>query len=426
MSLTRWIFKQHFLSAVLLGCLVLVQCIDARAQHPDDRRTVAERFVPVHRADGVPVGAMRLYPRLGLGLIWSDNVFASDTPELELSDWGAKLLTEAILESISSRYSAEIGGRAEFVRFDEFSSNDFENIRFWIAGDKDFLRSNFALDADFADLAEPRTSPDAAGNAVELTQYRRINLEGAYTYSPGRWIARLDGTYRNLDYENTQTLTGTIDNSDRARKILDVGIRFGYEMSELYGLFLEPRSTKISYEQPVDRNGFERSSEGYEIRLGTSLAYSGVITGEFFVGYLDREFDDIAFGNVQGPSFGGEIDWSITRLTTASLGASRTTDPTTIAGASTTLNTRFMLGIDHEIRRNLILQLDLEAANQDFIGIIREDDILRLGLRAEYRVNRKLWVRAGYQYLERRSSAPDTRGRNFLINDVMLDVIYQL
>jgi hypothetical protein len=194
------------------------------------------------------------------------------------------------------------------VRFDEFSSNDFENIRFWMAGDKDFLRSNFALGADFADLAEPRTSPDAAGNAVELTQYRRINLEGAYTYSPGRWAARLDGTYRNLDYENTQTLTGTIDNSDRDRKILDFGIRFGYEISELYGLFLEPRSTTVSYEQPVDRNGFERSSEGYEIRLGTSLAYSGVITGELFVGYLDREFDDIAFGNVRGPSFGGEND----------------------------------------------------------------------------------------------------------------------
>ena len=424
MSLTRRIFKQHFLSAVLLGCLVWVQCIDAHAQQPDDRRTVAERFASVHRADGVPVGAMRLYPRLGLGLTSSDNVFASET--LELRDWAAKLLTEARLESITSRYSAEIGGRAEFVRFDEFSSNDFENVRFWFAGDKDFRKSNFALDADFADLAEPRTSVDAAGNAVELTQYRRNNLAGAYTYSPGRWTARLDGTYRNLDFENTQTLTGTIDNSDRNRKISDFGIRFGYEMSELYGLFLESRSTKVSYEQRVDNNGFERSSEGYEIRLGTNLTYSGVITGELFVGYLDREFDDIAFGNVRGPSFGGEIDWSITRLTTVSLGASRTTDATTIAGASTSLNTRYMLGIDHEIRRNLVLQLDLEAANEEFEGITREDDILRLGLRAEYRVNPKLWVRAGYRYRERLRSPSDIRGRNFFINEVMLDVIYQL
>lgn len=424
MGLTEWIFKQHFISAVLLACLVWAQCADAQAQQPDDRRTVTERFRSIHRAEGVPVGAMRLYPRLGLGLAWSDNVFANNT--LESSDWASKLLTEVRLESISSYYSAEIGGRAEIARFDQFSSNDSEDIRFWISGDKDFRSSNLALDADLADLAEPRTSVDAAGAAVELTRYQRIDLEGAYTYSPGRWIARLDSTYRNFDYEDTETLTGTVDNGDRNRKILDFGIRFGYEMSELYGLFLEPRFTNVDYEQRVDNNGFERSSDGYEIRLGTSLNYSGVITGELFVGYLDRAFDDIAFGNVQGPSFGGEINWEVTRLTTVSLGASRTTDATTLAGASTTLNTRFIFGVDHEFRRNLVLQLDLEAANEEFEGILREDDILRLGLKAEYRVNPRLWLQAGYRYRERRPTPPGARGRDFDINEVMFDVIYQL
>ena len=156
------------------------------------------------------------------------------------------------------------------------------------------------------------------------------------------------------------------------------------------------------------------------------MNYSGVITGELFVGYLDRQFDDIAFGNVQGPSFGGEIDWNITRLTTVSLGASRTTDATTLVGASTTLNTRFMLGIDHELRRNLVLQLDLEVANENFKGILREDDILRLGIMAEYRMNRKLWLQAGYRYRERRPTPSGTSGREFDINEVMLSVTYQL
>ena len=425
MRLTESIIKRCSTSALFVACLVvLAQGADAQAQDADDRRTVAERFASIYRAEGVPVGAMRLYPKLGLGLAWSDNVFANNT--LEFSDWASRLLTEARLESISSHYSAEIGGRAEIARSDEFSSNDFENYRFWFSGDKDFRSSNLALDADVADLAEPRTSVDAAGNAVELTRYRRNDLEGAYTYSPGRWVARLDGTYRNFDYEDTETLTGTVDNGDRNRKILDFGIRFGYEMSELYGFFLEPRFTKVDYEQRVDNEGFERSSDGYEIRLGTSLNYSGVVTGELFVGYLNRAFDDNAFGKVQGPAFGGEINWEVTRLTTVSLGASRTTDATTLAGASTTIDTRFILGVDHEIRRNLILQLDLEKANEEFEGILREDDILRLGLKAEYRVSPRLWLQAGYRYRERRPTPSGTRGRDFDINEVMLDVTFQL
>lgn len=424
MSWINSIFRHELVATAVIACLVVLHSADVQAQGADDRRTVTERFRSVQRADGMPVGAMRLYPRLGLGVAWSDNVFANN--DFEESDWASKLLAEARLESITSLYSAELGGRAEIARFDEFSSNDFDNIRFWISGDKDLRSSNVALDADIANLAEPRTSVDAAGNATELTTYRRFNLEAAYTYSPGRWVARLDGTYRDLDFEDTETLTGPIDNEDRNRSVKDIGLRVGYEMSELYGLFFEPRYTKTDYELPVDNDGFQRSNSGYEIRLGSNLKYSGVITGELFVGYYDREFDDPAFGKVQGPSFGGEIDWSITRLTTVKLGASRFTDATTLAGASTTINTRFSLGVDHELRRNLLLQFSIETATEDFDGIAREDDITRAEIGAEYRMNRRLWLQASYRYSDRTPSPAGAGGRNFEINEVMLDIVFQL
>ena len=423
-SLTDSIFRNSFVATVLISCLLGLHCPVAQAQDADDRRTVTERFRSVLPAGGVPVGAMRLYPQLGLGFSWSDNVFANNA--FQESDRASTLLAEARLESITSLYSAEVGGRAEVSRFDEFSSNDFENIRFWIKGDKDLPSSNVALDIDVADLSEPRTSVDAAGTALELTTYSRVDFDAAYTYTPGRWIARLDGTYRKFDFNDTETLIGTIDNGDRDRSVNDFGMRLGYEMSELYGLFLEPRYTQVDYDQRIDNSGFERSNKGYEIRLGTNLKYSGVITGELFVGYYNREFDDPAFGTVNGPSFGGEVDWGITRLTTLKLGASRTTDATTIAGASTTINTRFSLGMDHELRRNLLLQLAVETANEDFDGISREDDITRARIGAEYRVSHKLRLKAAYRYSDRTPSPPGTGARNFEINEVTLDVIVQL
>jgi len=423
-SFTDSNFRHYLIAAVLFSCLPWLPCTDAHAQGADDRRTVTERFRGVLPAGGIPIGAMRLYPQLGLGLNWSDNVFADNT--FEESDWASMLLAEARLESITSLYSAEVGGRADVARFDKFSSNDFENIRFWITGDKDLPSSNVALDFEIADLAEPRTSVDAAGNATELTTYGLVDLGAAYTYSPGRWIARLDGTYRNFDFNDTETLTGTIDNGDRNRSVKDFGLRLGYEMSELYGVFFEPRYTQVDYDQRVDNRGFERSSTGYEIRLGTNLKYSGVVTGELFVGYYNREFDDVAFGTVKGPSFGGEVDWSISRLTTLTLAASRTTDATTLAGASTTINTRFSLGIDHELRRNLLLQLDIETANEDFDGIPREDDVTRAAVATEYRVSHKLRLKASYRYSDRNPTPPGAGGRDFEINEVMVEVVFQL
>ncbi len=259
-----------------------------------------------------------------------------------------------------------------------------------------------------------------------MTKYDDVKFAAAYTYTPGLWIARFDGTYRNFDFNDIETLTGTIDNDDRDRSVEDFGLRIGYEMSELYGLFVEPRYTQVDYDQRVDNNGFERSSKGYELRLGTNLKYSGVVTGEFFVGYYNHEFDDPAFGSVTGPSFGGEVDWSITRLTSVKLGAIRTTDATTIPGASTTIKTRFSLGIDHELRRNLLLQLTIETTKEDFDGIAREDEIARAEFGAEYRVSHKLRLKGAYRYLDRIPSPPGAGRRDFKINEVSLDVIVQL
>ncbi len=130
MSFTNSIYRNSLFATVLVSCVLGLHCPDAQAQRADDRRTVTERFRTVLPANGVPVGAMRLYPQLGFGFSWSDNVFANNA--FEESDWASNLLAEARLESNTSLYSVEVGGRAEVSRFDQFNSNDVENIRFWI------------------------------------------------------------------------------------------------------------------------------------------------------------------------------------------------------------------------------------------------------------------------------------------------------
>lgn len=420
-STPTWCHLTFWLGA----CLILINAANVQAQQPDKIYTVAERFASVHRPDGVPVGAMRLYPRVGVGGLYSDNVFATYSPAE--TDWARITLAEAILRSDTSRYSAELGVRANLARFSEFEVNDYDNGQVWFAGEKDLTStSNVDLDLDFARLTEPRTSVNTPADSLELTQYKRSTIAGLYTYQPSRWKLRLDGRYRSLDFEDVRISAGIVNNDDRNRTVRDFGTRIGYDFADTYGLFLEGRISSVDYDQRIDDDGFERSFDGNEVRLGAELRLSGLVMGELFLGYLSRDFDDSRYAEASGPSFGAEIDWVITNITTLNISASRTTDPTTIIGASTITNSQYSLGVDHELRRNLLLQLEIDIANEDFEGIDRQDDILRVKLGAEYRMNRKLWLTVGYRHRDRDSRAAGPGGRDFIINEVTIDVTYQL
>lgn len=412
--------------AVWLGaCLIILHTNNATAQGQDRIYTVGERFARVLQPVGVPVGAMRLYPRVGVGGLLTDNVFAND--EFEKNDWALLSQAEAVLQSETSRYSAELGGRGEFARFDDYDQNDYDNGKIWFTGQVDLTGTNdVQVDLSYAGLTEPRTSANIAPGSTELTEYGVTTVSGIYNYQPSRWKLRLDGRYRDLDFDDVSTLTGKVDNGDRDREMLDFGARIGFDVDRNYGLFLEGRIDDVEYDQTVDNDGFERSYDGYEVRLGTELKLSGLIMGEFFLGYLSRDFDDPTFDKSDGLSYGSALNYVITDLWTLKIGGNRTTEPTTIEGASTILNSELSLDLDYELRRNLILQMGFKYVNEDFESTDREDDDIIFSLGAEYRMNRNLWLKGGFRHWDRDSSPSDFGGREFTINEFTLALTYQI
>jgi hypothetical protein len=275
-------------------------------------------------------------------------------------------------------------------------------------------------------LTEPRTSPNIAAGSTELTEYDIATIEGRYSYQPSRFRLRLDSRFRHFDYDDNDTLTGTVDNSDRDRDMLNLGARFGFDVADNYGLFLEGRLLDVEYDQTFDNAGFERSYDGYEVNVGTELMLTGLITGEFFLGYMSRDFDDERFEDVDGLSYGAGIDWLITKLMTLNLDGSRSTDPTTVVGASTILNSQVSVGVDYELLRQLILQAKYTFEKDDFEDIAREDDNNIFTLGAKYRMNRNLMWSAQYRYWDRDISPSGAGGRQFTINEFRIGLICQI
>jgi uncharacterized protein (PEP-CTERM system associated) len=156
-----------------------------------------------------------------------------------------------------------------------------------------------------------------------------------------------------------------------------------------------------------------------------------VTFGEFYVGYRNLDYVDPRFESQDGLLVGASIDWNITRLTTLTLGVDQQlrgatvngindSPPPATIGSSGIQELRFSLAANHELRRNIILTLELQSRKEDFLNITREDDVLDVMFGVEYSLNRRLGINAGYIYEERDSNVDV---QTFEINRLFLGVV---
>jgi len=408
-------------AAALLICVTVSGA--AMAQKLERENTVADRARPGLDADGIPLGGFRLFPEVGLGVFHKDNIFA--TKELEQSDWATVLQPELTLVSESSRHRAAIGARGDIARYNDFDNEDYDDFDIYAKGGFDIGNGRLEAELRHSDQHEDRTSVDDA-RGVEPTRFTVDEIDGAYTWKPGRWITRVDGGYREFEFDDTATLTTPINNSDRDRSVGEIGFRLGREMSPAYALYGEVRGKQIEYDQQFDNDGFERSSDGFRAVAGALLDFSGQTFGEVFVGYMNQEYDDPRFGEQDGPTFGGKITWNITRLTTLIFSGDRRIDSTTIVGAAGIDTTEFGFQADHELLRSLVLSLDITLANEDFNGIDRDDDLTRIMVGGKYFMNRYLNLEFGYIYRDRDTSPKNSGGRDFEVSQILVLLTGQL
>jgi hypothetical protein len=376
-----------------------------------------EAYQPV----GGRLGAFMLYPNAGVGFLTTDNVFATEDDEVD--DVALVILPELKLTSNASDYRAEIGANAELAKYADYSTEDYADSRLWLEGEKQFGNSELSGDIRLNNLHQNRTSADDQGIG-DLTEFDRNTLSLAYVYQPGLLFLGVDGRLTDIKFGNTRLSDQvSIDNGDRDRRISEIGFLLGFESSPTFSYFGEVRIDDINYDDRFDRDGFERSSKGFELRVGGIVDLTNLLTGEFYVGFLQREYDDIRFQDADGPGFGAELEWRITQLTTLSFRADRTIGATTVEGASGIFKTLVGFGVRHELRRNFTLEADLYFLNDDFDDIGREDDIFRFEIGGRYFMSRNMNLAFGYRFQDRESSAPT--GNQYEINNLYVRFLAQ-
>ena len=396
--------------------------------------TVMTRPRPDYDAIGAPVGRFILYPEATLDFVYDDNILAepkgATSPalgDLYLSDLVTLLAPAIALRSDWSRNALNVGGRALSGRYNEYSSQDFTDWELWTDGEYEFGPNRLIGNLSYSDLHEFRTSNDQR-QGIFPTEFTLANAGVRYRFAPNRFYAGVALDFSKFDYDDAIGITDTgqlftIDNQFRNRLQSELRLRAGYLLSPSYSLYAESRLYDWDYEAvPPPTPNFDQ--EGVDVVVGSDFDLTGVTSGNVFVGYRQIDYKSSAFQKQTGPVFGASVDWNITQLTTITFLGSNRLLGTTFQNSSGIQAVAFGIGADHELRRNVILSLDLAFIEEEYLQTPRTDDVTRISVGGEYFLNRYWSLNAGYRYQERESDS--VNARQFEVNQFYLGIRGQI
>ncbi len=362
------------------------------------------------RPDYDPIGfrsaSFTLRPSIGGSGLYFSNVFNAQNNRR--SDYAFELMPSLRLASNLPRhaFNASITSRSLFFR--QNTSENRTDVMAFADGRFDIsAATNVTLDGGYMVYHELRGTPDLPGNAASPTQFSIATTRLAVNHRINRLQTQAGVSYMRLDYRDTQLVQpgpAIRDNSDRNRNIFTVYGQGAYEFSPGYLGFLRGSYNTRNYDLRVDNAAFARDSNGFELNGGAQFELSRLLIGQLYAGYLQQTFDDVRFARASGPAFGASLQWLPTELTTVRFNARRSVEETIILGASSYTASRFGIGVDHELLRNLVLSADAIFDNNQYNNTPRRDRFYGMSLGAAYYMNRNLQFNASYVLAHRESN----------------------
>lgn len=372
----------------------------------DPNVTVQDRERPDYDPLGIRAGTFLVFPSLTVQGGYDDNVYATNDDEQD--DFFATVRPEVEARSDWNRHQLDLGVAAESGTYLEEDDNNYLDFFSNAAGRVDITRDSALTGAlQFNRLHEDRDSPDALGEGQEITTYTQPTARLSYRQNFNRLFAIVGTDFTRYDYEDSDD----VNEDDRDRNQYQGRLRTGYQVSERLAGFAEGIYEVRDYDQTPNDQGFNRNSDGYIVRGGVEVDFTGILFGEAALGYSHREYDDDDLNSVGGLNGAAGLTWNVTRLTSVIFTAEADIKETTVDfegdEASARFDKGFSVDVTHELLRNVLLNGNADYTRSDFEGTSRSDDIFGLGAGVSYLINRNLSLDATYRWSKRESDDGD-------------------
>ncbi len=342
----------------------------------------------------------------------NDNIYYFG--EDEESDSIIHVRPWASLGSDWNRHEVNLGFFADIGRYSDFGDEDYEDWTANLNGRVDVKRGSFFnYKASYMQLHEDRSSPDDVGG-VKPTEFAFSGFDLGYSHTFNRLTAMLAYDMQDTDYDDNKDGDGNVlDNQDRDRSRDTYTLRLDYGYSEQSAVFVSYAANTLDYDQTVDSEGFERSSDGSDFRGGLAWNKAGIVSGDIYLQYVEQDYDDARFSKVDGFGIGASLEWTPTELTNISFKFANTPQETTQTNASGYYSSLYSVRVQHELRRNLLLNARVSYTDNDYetidndAAMLSKTEVVRAGVGVSYLFNRHFYISGGYTYERQDANTSD-------------------
>jgi hypothetical protein len=258
---------------------------------------------------GVKMGAFYLYPQIEMNGGYDSNVFAQSSslgttgslyttvsPTFELrSNWSNHQLR--LVAGAGAGFYASAPTQ-NYVNFNLLADGKLDiDYDFYATGSFGVIRTTEALGTPNSVAAGAPTVAYAA--PLNLGLYKKFN----------RFFVNSTVSATKYWYEDYSVITSQgLPAASRERTEYLESIRFGYELSDDFSVFLQPSLNQIRYVQTVDAVGQNRNADGATLTTGVTWKLNDVSILEGSVGFT--QLNDQSLGNTSAYTVGLGGTWT--------------------------------------------------------------------------------------------------------------------
>ena len=264
------------------------------------------------------------------------------------------------------------------------------------------VKGRFDVNRDTAILSELRLrvgtdNPGSPNIQAGLSKYPIFTTTGGslgIEQNFNRLQITASATADHTAYQDSKLTDGTtFSNDDRNFNTFGGVARASYEVMPGLKPFGEVQGDTRVHEVKVDRNGYQRDSNGGYVKAGTTFEFTRLLTGEVSIGYAMRSYQDPRLTQLTGLLTSGSLVWSASPLTTVKFIANTSVDETTVPGVAGVLTRTYTAEVDHDFRRWLTGIGKFTYGTLDYQNGNRLDTIYSVSGDLVYKLNRNLWVK---------------------------------